>query len=151
MKYYRAPIEPFFYLEDYMTRKIGFTASTFDLFHAGHVMMLAEAKRHCDWLVVGIQTDPTIDRPNKNKPIQSIVERQIQVKACKFVDEVWIYSTESDLLELLTTLPIDVRILGDEYRDKEFTGKHLIGKLHDVYYNSRNHGFSSTELRKRVF
>lgn len=127
--------------------KIGFTCSTFDLFHAGHVAMLEEAKTQCDWLIVGIQNDPTIDRPHKNKPIQSIVERQIQVKGCKFVDEVWIYNTEKDLRDLLLILPIDVRILGDEYKGREFTGYQL---PMEYYFNSRRHDFSSSELRKRV-
>lgn len=127
--------------------KIGFTCSTFDLFHAGHVAMLEEAKNQCDWLIVGIQTDPSIDRPSKNKPIQSIVERQIQVTGCLYVDEVWVYETEKDLLDLLKILPIDVRILGAEYMGTEFTGHDLDMKL---YFNSRRHDFSSSELRKRI-
>ena len=102
--------------------KIGITFSTFDLLHAGHIAMLAEVKNHCDYLIAGIQTDPTIDRPNtKNKPVQSIVERQIQVSACRFVDEIVVYQTEKDLEDILLTLPIDVRILGIEYADKDFT------------------------------
>jgi len=133
--------------------KIGFTASTFDLFHAGHVTMLEEAKRICDYLIVGIQTDPTVDRPDtKNKPIQSIVERQLQVKACKHVDEVIVYTTEKDLDDLLKTLPINVRILGIEYKDKTFTGKDVcLSRDIDFYFNSRDHSFSSTDLRKRVY
>ena len=102
--------------------KIGFTCSTFDLLHAGHITMLEEAKRHCDYLIVGLQNDPTIDRPEKNQPVQSIVERQIQLSAVKYVDEIVIYNTEQDLIDLLLTLPIDVRILGDEYKNKDFTG-----------------------------
>lgn len=131
---------------------IGFVASAFDLFHAGHVVMLEEAKRHCDHLIVAIQTDPTLDRDSKNRPVQSIVERQIQVKACKYVDEVVIYSTESELEDLLKTLPIDIRILGVEYADKEFTGKDIC-KDRDirVYFNSRDHTFSSSDLRRRVY
>lgn len=134
-------------------KKVGFTASTFDLFHAGHVVMLQEAKTKCDYLIVAIQTDPTIDRPDiKNKPIQSIVERQLQVKACKYVDEVIVYSTEKDLEDILKTLPIDIRILGVEYKDKQFTGKDicLIRNI-EFYYNKRDHSFSSTDLRKRVY
>ena len=133
--------------------KIGFTASTFDLFHAGHVTMLEEAKRICDYLIVGIQTDPTFDRPDtKNKPIQSIVERQLQIKACKHVDEVIVYTTEKDLDDLLKTLPINVRILGIEYKDKTFTGKDVcLSRDIDFYYNTRDHSFSSTDLRKRVY
>jgi len=133
--------------------KIGLTASTFDLFHAGHVVMLEEAKRMCDYLIVAIQTDPTIDRPDtKNKPIQSIVERQIQVKACKYVDEVIVYTTEKDLDDILKTLPINVRILGIEYKDKPFTGKDVcLNRGIDFYYNRRDHSFSSTDLRNRVY
>jgi glycerol-3-phosphate cytidylyltransferase len=133
--------------------KVGLTASTFDLFHAGHVVMLEEAKRMCDYLIVAIQTDPTIDRPDtKNKPIQSIVERQIQVKACKYVDEVIVYTTEKDLDDILKTLPINVRILGIEYKDKQFTGKDIcLNRGIDFYYNRRDHSFSSTDLRNRVY
>ena len=131
--------------------KIGFTCSTFDLLHAGHVAMLEEAKHHCDYLIVGLQNDPTLDRPDKNAPIQSIVERQIQLAAIKYVDEVVIYNTEQDLEDLLLTLPIDVRILGDEYKTKDFTGK-AIAKTRGckIIYNGRDHSFSSTSLRKRV-
>lgn len=128
--------------------KIGFTCSAFDLFHAGHVAMLEEAKQQCDWLIVGLQVDPTIDRPEKNKPIQSLVERQLQVRACRFVDEILVYSTELELLELLCMLPIDVRILGNEYENKKFTGSFLTNM--EYYYNKRDHGFSSTELRNRI-
>lgn len=133
--------------------KVGLTASTFDLFHAGHVVMLEEAKRMCDYLIVAIQTDPTIDRPDtKNKPIQSIVERQIQVKSCKYVDEVIVYTTEKDLDDILKTLPINVRILGIEYKDKQFTGKDIcLNRGIDFYYNRRDHSFSSTDLRNRVY
>lgn len=126
--------------------KIGFTCSTFDLFHAGHVAMLEEAKQQCDYLIVGIQSDPTIDRPEKNKPIQSLIERQLQVRACKFVDETIVYSTEDDLIILLQTLPLHVRILGVEYENKDYTGKGLV----NAYYNKRSHSFSSSELRNRI-
>ena len=127
--------------------KIGFTASCFDLFHAGHVMMLKEAKEQCDYLIVGLQTDPTIDRPTKNKPVQSILERFIQIEGCKYVDQIVPYSTEEDLINLLTSYPIDVRIIGEEYRDKQFTGHNLPIA---VYFNRRQHNFSTTDLRQRV-
>ena len=129
-------------------RKTGFTCSCFDLFHAGHIMMLKEAKSVCDHLIVGLQTDPTIDRPEKNKPIQSVFERYVQLEACKYVDEIVVYATEKDLLDILHSYPIDVRIVGDEYKDKDFTGKDL-GHI-EMYYNARKHSFSTTELRKRV-
>ena len=128
--------------------KTGFTCSCFDLFHAGHIMMLKEAKSKCDYLIVGLQTDPTIDRPEKNKPIQSVFERFVQLDSCKYVDEVVVYATEKDLLDILHSYPIDVRIVGDEYKDKDFTGKTL--EHIEMYYNSRKHSFSTTELRKRV-
>ena len=134
-------------------KKIGITFSTFDLGpHAGHVAMLSEAKNHCDYLICGLQTDPTIDRADtKNKPVQSIVERQIQLAACRYVDEVVVYQTEQDLVDLLLILPIDVRILGVEYEDKEFTGK---GECYrrgiECIFNDRDHSFSSSSLRKRV-
>ena len=132
--------------------KIGITFSTFDLLHAGHIAMLAEVKNHCDYLIAGLQTDPTIDRPNtKNKPIQSIVERQITLSACRFVDEIVVYQTEKDLEDILLTLPIDVRILGIEYADKEFTGKNICEQRGiEIVYNGRDHSFSSSSLRKRV-
>ena len=110
--------------------------------------MLEEAKQQCDWLIVGIQTDPTIDRPSKNKPVQSIIERQLQVRACRFVDEIMVYNTEAELLDLLNTLPIDVRILGDEYIDRDFTGCDL--EHMEYYFNSRRHSYSSSELRTRI-
>jgi glycerol-3-phosphate cytidylyltransferase len=132
--------------------RIGFVASTFDLFHAGHVIMLEEAKRQCDYLIAAIQLDPTLDRPTKNKPVQSIIERQIQVSACKHVDEIIVYSTEKELEDILMSLPIDVRILGEEYKDREFTGKDIcIKRKIDLYYNKRDHFFSSSDLRLRVY
>jgi glycerol-3-phosphate cytidylyltransferase len=128
--------------------KIGFTCSTFDLFHAGHIMMLKEARRQCDHLIVGLQSDPTIDRPEtKNKPVQSMFERFVQLDACKYVNEVIPYSTEKELLDILLSYPISVRIIGEEYEDKEFTGKQL---PIEIYYNKRRHSFSTTELRQRV-
>jgi glycerol-3-phosphate cytidylyltransferase len=130
-----------------MKQRVGFTCSTFDLFHAGHILMLEEARRQCDHLIVGIQTDPTIDRPEKNKPVQTMFERFVQVRACKYVDEIVVYSTEADLLNLLQSFPIDVRILGEEYEGKDFTG-HLIPM--EFYFNRRRHTFSSSGLRHRV-
>lgn len=133
-------------------KKIGIVFSAFDLLHAGHIAMLSEAKNHCDYLIAGLQTDPTIDRPDtKNKPVQTIVERQIQLNACRFVDEVVVYETEQDLVDLLLILPVDVRILGIEYEHKEFTGKgECISRGIDIIYNGRDHSFSSSSLRKRV-
>lgn len=128
--------------------KIGFTCSTFDLFHAGHLLMLEEAKKQCDYLIVGLQTDPTIDRPKeKNKPVQSVFERFIQVEACKYVDKVIPYATESELEDILLSYPINVRILGEEYQHKNFTGMHF---PMEFYFNQRRHSFSTTELRNRV-
>ena len=133
-------------------KKIGITFSTFDLLHAGHIAMLSEAKNHCDYLICGLQTDPTIDRPDsKNPPVQTIVERQIQLAATRYVDEVVIYQTEEDLRDLLLVLPIDVRIIGVEYQDKEFSGKDICEQRGiKVIYNGRDHSFSSSSLRKRV-
>jgi glycerol-3-phosphate cytidylyltransferase len=133
-------------------KKIGITFSTFDMLHAGHIAMLSEAKNHCDYLIAGLQTDPTIDRPDtKNSPIQSVVERQIQLAACRYVDEVVVYQTEQDLIDLLLILPIDVRILGVEYESQDFTGR---DECHDrgieLVFNGRDHSFSSSSLRKRV-
>lgn len=132
--------------------KIGITFSTFDLLHAGHIAMLAEAKNHCDYLIAALQTDPTIDRPdNKNPPVQTIVERQIQLSTNRNVDEVVVYQTEKDLEDLLLILPVDVRILGIEYADKEFTGREICKKRGiEIIYNGRDHSFSSSSLRKRV-
>ena len=128
--------------------KIGFTCSTFDLFHAGHLLMLEEAKKQCDFLIVGLQTDPTIDRPKeKNKPVQSVFERFIQLEACKYVDKVIPYTTEKELIDILLSYHIDVRILGEEYQEKNFTGMEL-GM--EFYFNKRRHSFSTTELRQRV-
>ena len=133
-------------------KTIGIVFSTFDLLHAGHIAMLAEVKNHCDYLIAGLQTDPTIDRPDsKNTPVQSIVERQITLSATRYVDEIVVYQTEKDLEDILLTLPIDVRILGVEYADKDFTGRDI---CHDrgirIVFNSRDHSFSSSSLRKRV-
>lgn len=131
---------------------IGITFSTFDLLHAGHIAMLSDAKNHCDYLIAALQTDPTLDRPDtKNKPIQSIVERQISLAATRYVDEIVVYQTEKDLEDLLLILPVDVRILGIEYADKNFTGKDICNKRGiKIVYNGRDHSFSSSSLRKRV-
>ncbi len=131
--------------------RVGFNCSTFDLFHAGHVAMLKEEKRHCDYLIAAIQADPTIDRPEKNKPVQSIYERYVQVAGCKYVDEILVYSTEEDLLNLLKTQHIDVRFLGEEYKGKDFTGKQwCLDNGIEIHYHSRKHSYSSTELRLRI-
>ena len=133
-------------------KTIGITFSTFDMLHAGHIAMLSEAKNHCDYLIAALQTDPTIDRPDtKNKPIQSIVERQIQLSACRYVDEVVVYQTEQDLCDLLLILPLDVRILGVEYQDKDFSGREeCIDRNISLVFDRRDHSFSSSGLRKRV-
>ena len=132
--------------------KIGITFSTFDMLHAGHVAMLSEAKNHCDYLIAGLQTDPTIDRPDsKNPPVQSIVERQIQLSATRFVDEIVVYQTEQDLIDLLLILPLDVRILGVEYEEKDFSGRsECYDRGIELVFNKRDHSFSSSSLRKRV-
>lgn len=128
--------------------RIGFTCSTFDLLHAGHILMLKEAKEQCNYLIVGIQTDPTVDRLEKNKPVQSFYERWIQINAVKYVDEVIPYTTEEELLTILQTNHIDVRIIGADYYGKRFTGDHL--DTIDIYYNNRNHNYSTSELRNRI-
>ena len=128
--------------------KKGITFGAFDLFHAGHVMMLEEAKTVCDHLIVCIQSDPSLDRKQKNKPVQSIVEREIQVYGCRYTDEVIIYDTEAEVLEILDSVDWDVRILGEEYRNKDFTGREQT--LNKCHFNKRPHNFSSSELRKRV-
>lgn len=131
--------------------KIGITFSTFDLLHAGHIKMLEDAKRQCDYLICGLQIDPTLDRPEKNKPIQTVVERYIQLKACRFVDEIVPYASEQDLEDILRSFKIDVRILGEEYRDKNFTGRtYCEEKGIALYFNQRDHRFSSSSLRKEV-
>lgn len=131
--------------------KVGITFGSFDLFHAGHVFMLEEAKTVCDYLIVGLQSDPTIDRPNKNKPVQSIVERQVQLRGCRYVDEIILYNSESELVDILKTVRWDIRIIGQDYSGKHFTGKELCSiREGTLYYNKREHGFSSTNLRKRI-
>jgi len=131
--------------------KVGFTCSAFDMLHSGHIQMLRDAKEQCDYLICGLQTDPSADRPEKNRPIQTVVERYTQLKAVQYVDEIIPYATEEDLKDILSMYHIDVRILGDEYREKDFTGKEIC-KRRDIalYFNKRDHRFSSSELRRRV-
>ena len=131
--------------------RIGLTASTFDLLHAGHVSMLREAKSQCDYLIAALQVDPSLDRSDKNPPVQTIVERQAQLHAVKYVDEVVVYCTERDLLDIINMYPINVRILGEEYRQKDFTGKdECRNRGIELYFNKRDHRFSTSDLRKRV-
>jgi|TARA_B110000858_G_C17640799_1_gene397976 glycerol-3-phosphate cytidylyltransferase len=127
--------------------EVGITAGAFDLFHAGHVLMLKDASNQCDYLIVALQTDPTIDRKEKNKPIQTMYERFIQLNACKYVDEVIPYETEDDLYTLIMNNDVDVRIIGNEYRNEDFTARE-VGM--DIYYNARNHRWSTSELRERI-
>jgi glycerol-3-phosphate cytidylyltransferase len=130
---------------------VGFTASAFDLLHSGHITMLREAKAQCDYLICGLQLDPSIDRKTKNKPIQTMVERYIQLSAVRYVDEIVPYVTEKDLTDILSSYSINIRILGDEYKDKDFTGRDLCDRLGiGLYFNTRNHRFSSSELRQRI-
>ncbi len=131
--------------------KVGITFSAFDLLHAGHIKMLEEAKRHCNYLIIGFQTDPTLDRPEKNRPTQTVVERYVQLKACVYVDEIVPYATEQDLEDILHSFKIDVRIIGDEYREKDFTGRtYCVEKGIELYFNRRDHRFSSSALREVV-
>lgn len=130
---------------------VGLTASTFDLLHSGHIAMLREAKENCDYLICALQVDPAVDRAEKNSPIQSIVERYSQLNAVKYVDEVIVYCTESDLIDIINMYPINVRILGDEYKNKDFTGKDECRRRNiSLYFNKRDHRFSSSGLRRRV-
>ena len=131
--------------------KTGITFGVFDLLHAGHVMMLEEAKKMCDYLIVGLNTDPALINPDKNNPTQSMVERYIQLQGCKYVDEIIPYTTEQDLDDILRAMPIDIRIIGEEFRDKDFTGKqYCLDQNIEIYYNKRTHRFSSSSLRKEV-
>ena len=131
--------------------RVGITFSTFDLFHTGHVAMLKEAKSNCDHLMVGVQTDPTIDRPEKNKPIQSVFERYVQLEGCKYIDQIVPYATEKEIEDILLTYKIDKRFIGEEYKTKEFTGKQLcVDNDIELYYNKRQHSFSTTNLRTRI-
>lgn len=131
--------------------KVGFTCSAFDMLHSGHIQMLRDASEQCDYLICGLQTNPSVDRPEKNRPIQTVVERYTQLKAVQYVNEIIPYATEEDLKDILSMYHIDVRILGDEYREKDFTGKEIC-KRRDIalYFNKRDHRFSSSELRLRV-
>ena len=131
--------------------RIGFTCSTFDLLHAGHIQMLRDAKEQCDYLICGLQIDPSLDRPEKNSPVQTIVERHTQLSAVKYVDEIIPYQTETDLEDILNMLHIDVRILGEEYKNKTFTGRAICAKRGiELFFNKREHRFSSSDLRNRV-
>jgi len=131
--------------------KIGITCSTFDLLHAGHISMLREAKSVCDYLICALQVDPSMDRVEKNSPVQTLVERYVQLSAVKYVDEIVVYQTEKDLEDILQMYPINVRVLGEEYKEKEFTGKDICQKRGiELYFNKRDHRFSSSDLRKRV-
>ena len=130
---------------------VGITFSSFDLFHSGHVAMLKEAKSNCDHLMVGVQTDPTIDRPEKIKPIQSVFERYVQLEGCKYIDQIVPYATEKEIEDILLTYKIDKRFIGEEYKTKEFTGKQLcVDNDIELYYNKRQHSFSTTNLRTRI-
>jgi len=129
----------------------GFTASTFDLLHAGHVSMLREAKGQCDYLVCALQVDPSLDRPEKNPPVQTLVERWTQLQAIKYVDEIIPYQTEQDLEDILKMFDFDVRIIGAEYKDKTFTGRATCAARGiEIYFNRRDHRFSTSDLRRRV-
>jgi glycerol-3-phosphate cytidylyltransferase len=130
---------------------VGFTASTFDLLHAGHVSMLREAKEQCDYLICGLQVDPSLDRPEKNKPVQTLVERYTQLAGIKYVDEIIPYQTEEDLEDILKMVNIDLRIIGSEYKDKTFTGRATCAARGiEIYFNKRDHRFSTSDLRRRV-
>lgn len=130
---------------------VGITFSQWDLLHPGHIAMLAEAKQHCDYLICGLQNDSSVERKNKNSPVQTLVERQISLGAVKFVDEIIVYNTEKDLEDILLLVPIDVRILGIEYKGKDFTGKEICETNNiKIVYNSRKHSLSSSELRRRI-
>jgi glycerol-3-phosphate cytidylyltransferase len=134
-----------------MGKIVGFTASTFDLLHAGHVSMLREAKEQCDYLICGLQVDPSLDRPEKNKPVQSLVERYTQLAGVKYVDEIIPYQSEDDLIDILNMVNIDIRIIGAEYKDTSFTGRATCAKRGiEIYFNKRDHRFSTSDLRKRV-
>ena len=136
---------------DTSERAVGFTCSTFDLLHAGHIAMLREAKEHCDYLICGLQVDPSVDRKEKNQPVQTLVERWFQLMGVKYVDEIIPYQTEEDLKDLLQMLNIDVRIIGQEYKSKKFTGVDSCSQRNiEIYYNKRDHRVSTSDLRSRV-
>jgi glycerol-3-phosphate cytidylyltransferase len=128
--------------------KKGITASTFDLLHTGHILMLKEAKEVCDYLICALHVDPSIERPEKNKPIQSLYERYIQLQSVKYVDEIIPYETENELLTILQSNQIDIRIIGEDYYDKSFTGRDI--EEIKIHFNKRKHNYSSTDLRNRI-
>ena len=137
---------------DRQNRVIGITCSTFDLLHAGHIIMLEECKKYCDYLICALQVDPSLDRPEKNKPIQSLVERYIQLDAVQYVDKIIPYNNEEELKTIFSSLDIDVRIIGEEYKDKNFTAKDICMKRNIRFvYNKRDHDFSTSSLRKRIY
>lgn len=137
---------------DKQNRIVGITCSTFDLLHAGHIIMLEECKKYCDYLICALQVDPTIDRPEKNKPIQSLVERYLQLDAVKHVDKIIPYNTEEELITIFSSLDLDVRIIGEEYKDSDFTAKNICLKRGiKLVYNKRDHDFSSSSLRERIY
>ena len=136
---------------EHSEKVVGFTCSTFDLLHAGHISMLREAKEHCDYLICGLQVDPSVDRKEKNAPVQTLVERWFQLQGVRYVDEIIPYQTEEDLKDLLQMLNIDVRIIGQEYKSKKFTGRDICSQRNiEIYYNKRDHRFSTSDLRSRV-
>lgn len=131
--------------------KIGVTFGAFDLCHAGHVLMFGECKRHCDYLIVGLQVDPSQERDSKNSPVQSLYERFVQLNAIRFIDEVIPYQFENEIVQIIQSREIDIRFVGDDYIGRDFTGKtYCIDKNIEIYYNKRDHGFSTSELRKRI-
>jgi len=137
---------------DKQNRIIGITCSTFDLLHAGHIIMLEECKKYCDYLICALQVDPSFDRPEKNKPIQSLVERYIQLDAVQYVDKIIPYNNEEELKTIFSSLDIDIRIIGEEYKDKNFTAKDICMKRNIRFvYNKRDHNFSTSSLRKRIY
>lgn len=130
--------------------KKGFTCGTFDLCHAGHMLMFKECKNFCDYLIVGLEVDPSLDRPEKNKPVQTLDERRIQLEAIRYIDKIIIYKNEAELYEILAANEdnIDVRVVGSDWEGKEYTGHDL---PLPVVFNSRTHSYSSSDLRKRIF
>ena len=132
-------------------KKIGFTCGSFDVLHPGHVQMFEDCKEVCDYLIVGLQQDPTIDRPYKNKPVQDLYEREIMLEGVKYIDEIMIYTTEKDLYHILEKLKFDVRIIGSDWKDKPFTGHDIPGMMDKIYWHEREHGWSSSELRNRIY
>lgn len=131
---------------------VGITCSTFDLLHTGHIIMLEECKKYCDYLICALQSDPTIDRPEKNKPVQSIVERYIQLDAVKYVDKIIPYNTEKELIEIFSSLDLDIRIIGEDYKSETFTAKDICQKRDiKIIYNKRDHNYSTSNLRNKIY